>query len=132
MVNAMSDFREIELLSGEIAALRVQHENLRTSWLLKSKDPVAKLLDKQSEATLAALERKIGGLEAERERLFSEAFTATVGEKTRLEKELKAARQKALELEWFQRFSPEDKLARLGVMRKDVVALKRELSTFEV
>lgn len=129
MVNAMSDFREIELLNREIAALRVQHENLHASWLLKSKDPVAKLLDKQSEATLAALKRKIGELEAERERLFAETFKATVGEKSRLEKELKAARQKALELEWFQRFSPEDKLARLGVMQKDVAALKRELET---
>lgn len=126
----MSDINRIEAISREIAALRGQLENARTSWLIKQRDPVARLLDTTTEAALAAQERRISELEAEREKLFEEAFKATVSEKAKLEKELKAARQRALELEWFSRLSPADRLARLGVMQKDVDVLKRELSTF--
>ena len=128
----MSDINRIEAISREIAALRGQLENARTSWLIKQRDPVARLLDTTTEATLAAQERRISELEAEREKLFEEVFKGAVGEKAKLEQKLKEARRKALEFEWFCRLSPADRLARLGVMQKDVDVLKRELSTFEV
>lgn len=123
-------FDRLDTITTELVGYRKQAENARATELLKQRDPIASMLSTGENQTIKNIERRITDLEAERDSLFEEIFSSLLSQKATLEKELKAARQKATQLEWFERLQPVDKYRRLSLMQSEVRSLQRELATF--
>ena len=126
----MSALERIAKLDTQISAQARRLEDIRATSLIKSADPIARLMGDTSTETVERYKAELAFLKAERSQLCRDAFASLLSEKARLEKELKEARARAVKAEWFERLTDEEQVARLSEMRREVSALEKELESF--
>ena len=126
----MSTLERIAKLDTQISAQARRLEDVRATNLIKSADPVSRLMGDTGTETVARIEAELAFLKAERAQLSRDAFSGLLSEKARLEKKLKEARARAVKAEWFERLTNEEQVARLTEMRREVSALEKELESF--